>query len=515
MSYYVIGIGGTGAKCVEALTHLCAAGVLPPGELYAVFVDPDKANGSLERAEITLQQYANCRKIGLGATDLFKTEITRAKPDVWSPFGNEPNPRLDGFFRYEGLKSNEPAAAHLFDVLYSRDEKTTPLEEGFRGHPSIGAAIMASTLQLGADEPWKTFRNKIGQDLGGGPGAKIALIGSIFGGTGASGIPTIARMIREELRLAKKSQEKGKGEQEKNSQAGAKLGGILMLPYFSFTPVEDEKLRADSENFLLSTQAALKYYYQQDDLRVRGDQRVYDGVYLIGEQNLSPMKESSVGGKTQRNEPHFVEIYAALACVDFYAKENVKEYQMIARQAEGTLRWNDLPYIQGPDMLSQKLNQLARFAFAYLCSYYPMLDHINKAKSGYRAPWYVNFFARPKVDLAQKMREELLHMKEYCESFLRWFANIQSSAKEIKSELVNYSAFARKEKKGDKESIALLPPAEFKTSEFGNLTLLRPEEDPNGLNRLWERMSNAKVRDNDATDIGKFIQALYRECKEK
>jgi len=35
MNYYVIGIGGTGAKCIEALTHLCAAGMMPDGELYA------------------------------------------------------------------------------------------------------------------------------------------------------------------------------------------------------------------------------------------------------------------------------------------------------------------------------------------------------------------------------------------------------------------------------------------------------------------------------------------------
>jgi hypothetical protein len=38
MSYYVIGIGGTGAKCVEAFIHLCAAGLMPDNKSFFRFV---------------------------------------------------------------------------------------------------------------------------------------------------------------------------------------------------------------------------------------------------------------------------------------------------------------------------------------------------------------------------------------------------------------------------------------------------------------------------------------------
>ena len=71
-----------------------------------------------------------------------------------------------------------------FEVLYSEKERTTQLHEGFRGHPSIGAAVMAQTV-LGGGEPWKTFNSKVAKD----PNPKIFLAGSIFGGTGASGLP--------------------------------------------------------------------------------------------------------------------------------------------------------------------------------------------------------------------------------------------------------------------------------------------------------------------------------------
>ena len=88
MASYVIGIGGTGAKCVEALIHLCAAGLMPDRkngqgqplgkeDLYVAFVDSDVSNGSLERAQITLNQYNACKSNKLGASDLFKTQVCR------------------------------------------------------------------------------------------------------------------------------------------------------------------------------------------------------------------------------------------------------------------------------------------------------------------------------------------------------------------------------------------------------------------------------------------------------
>lgn len=495
MSAYVIGIGGTGAKCVEALIHLCAAGALPDDDLYAVFVDPDRSNGSLERAETTLQQYTRCKSLRLGATDLFRTRLTVAEPDVWSPFGDDARPRLDSFFQYNKLKATSENAAHLFDVLYSDDEKQTPLQEGFRGHPSIGAGVMAATLRLGAGEPWQTFRDKIKQDVGGGQLAKVVLVGSIFGGTGASGLPTIARLIKDEL-----SQAGGRG---------VRLGGVLVLPYFSFDPVRGESMRADSDKFLLSTHAALKYYHQQADLDI------YDAVYLMGDESLSPVRQPSIGGRTQRNEPHYMELYAALACLDFFMRGDAKNYQMIARGAAGRVRWEDLPYGEDSRVLKTKVDHLARFAFAYLSSYYPALEDVARTGRGYAAPWYVDFFQRARIDMKKALGKELAEVKEYCENLLLWLAHVQASAKDTKVELVNYLAFSTKEVRNEKEFIELRPPGQFKRGEFTSLMLgpgAQDKPDKNALSRLWEQVCEARVRDHEADGVGKFIHALYREC---
>ncbi|MBI1925183.1 hypothetical protein HYR99_13155, partial [Candidatus Poribacteria bacterium] len=363
MNYYVIGIGGTGAKCIEALTHLCAAGMMPgaekmpdgtlspPVKLYALFVDPDKANGNLERARTTLDHYVDCKQLKLGNTNFLKTEIVRPKPDVWSPFDDGSPSRLDHFFKYYDLETTHPAAAHLFDVLYSPAEKNTQLDQGFRGHPSIGAAVMAKTIQLGQDEPWKTFREQLGNDTKVSGGAKIFLFGSVFGGTGASGLPTIARLIRDEKEIA---------------QTNLRLGGALVLPYFSFTGSTKE-LKASSENFLMNTKVALKYYNPE---RMSG---IYNAVYLFGDESPSPV-DFHIGSGDQKNEPHFIELYAALAAIDFFKSQDPKGYSMLARHEANQLNWNDLPDGNEGNTIKQQMGHLARFTFAYLSVYLPMLE---------------------------------------------------------------------------------------------------------------------------------------------
>ena len=54
MKNFIIGIGGTGAKCLEHLLHSCAAG-LGPKNLWAGMVDQDEANGNVSRTKSYFQ----------------------------------------------------------------------------------------------------------------------------------------------------------------------------------------------------------------------------------------------------------------------------------------------------------------------------------------------------------------------------------------------------------------------------------------------------------------------------
>ena len=151
MGDYLIAIGGTGSKIAEALLHLSAIGQMESRELHVVFVDQDRSNGNLERAQVLLEAYEACRKIGFTHTsDIFKVEVTKSDPNVWAPLP-EMNSTLKSLVGYNLIPQNMNGFRGLYDILFDEAEKETSLNEGFRGHPSIGAAAFFKTVNLGED----------------------------------------------------------------------------------------------------------------------------------------------------------------------------------------------------------------------------------------------------------------------------------------------------------------------------------------------------------------------------
>ena len=499
MGYYAIGIGGTGAKCLEALIHLAATGMMPDGEFYVLFVDPDTANGSLASAQQTLTRYMKCKDaVDFGDTSLFKTRIISADRTVWTPFEDRADQSLGQFFMYNSLDAAEDrkrkSAARLFDVLYSKRERETTLEYGFRGRPSIGSAVMAKTVDLGEAEPWRMFRQRIANDSE----PKIFLAGSIFGGTGAAGFPTIARLISNELR-------------EINAQEQATLGGALVLPYFHFVSQDNLELQAESEAFLMNTRAALQYYY----LWNRTDD--YKAVYLVGSETQTEV-DHCLGGQRQRNAPHFIELYAALAAIHFFRDfeaEEATQYFVTARREKETLQWSDLPGGDNSGTTMSKLGNMVRFAFSYLSVYQPMLKQIHTDDKGFRAPWFIDFFERGGIRIDDEdIQRQLGLIEDYCREFLLWIANMQENSGDAKVQFIKPKAYYTA---CDEQKVLKLKPVEdFEASDFGNL-IETPDSRkvaPNALSKVWERMSSdsMKGRNRKAKDIGVFLNALYDNC---
>ena len=490
MGYYAIGIGGTGAKCLESLIHLAAAGMMPEenSELYMLFVDPDAANGCLERAVATLNRYKTfSNNPQLEQSCLLQTKIRSADRTFWTPFKDDAQPRLSDFYGYNTLLRAKDTTADLFQVLYSTKERTTTLDKGFRGHPSIGASVMAQTVKLGEDDPWLTFRTLVAKDTD----AKVFLAGSIFGGTGASGFPTIAALVKDEL--------KGKKVQ---------IGGALVLPYFTFTDIGDNELKAKAEHFLMNTQAALKYYH------LWNKKLIYDAIYLFGDESRVEV-ENSLGGPEQQNASHFIELYAALAAVDFFGRDfgpdAVPQYFMTAREQGNQLKWTDLPDEQKGNKIRSKIRQLAHFAFAYLSIYQPMLEDIRKKGRNYRAPWYIDFFKRNGISLDNNQTQtSLKDIQDYCKDFLIWLANIQNSVGN--TELVKYETYAQKT---DGNRLKLKSPDSFVLEEFGNLISPYHQKESSlyPVNKLWKDMCLAKGKGDGTGDIGRFLATLYQNCE--
>jgi hypothetical protein len=438
MSNYIIGIGGTGAKSIEAIIQLTSIGLFGEQSLKLLFVDTDETNGNVNRALKSLDIYNKCYKLGLqGKHPWMKTAIESfSRP--WSPFDdidNVANKNLAVIFKYNLIKQNEPALGNLFDVLYTSKEREASLDVGFRGRPNIGAAVMSQVIsQVKMDtndnDFWGNLMRQIQQDAGGGERPKIFLCGSIFGGTGASGLPTIGRLIHSELETL-------------GIRENVDLGCLFVLPYFSFTPEENgEEVYARSEQFLLNTEAALRYYGSRP--------QEFDVVYLLGNQQLSPVKKFSIGRNTQCNDPHFIELYAALAGREFLLTPPAAEKKVVLmnRENQGTLTWKDIPEIDIPDMQNVKAEMVkaTRFAFAWLSNIAPELKKARdlgekKFRIRVGTSWFVKFFPAPKgisgggnrlgVDFNDAEQQEAMEkITDWCEDYLRWLEHIHESSGE-------------------------------------------------------------------------------------
>ena len=449
MTMYIIGVGGTGAKCVEAVTKLASVGLFPDQPIKTLFIDADETNGNLERARSSLNTYQKCYQL-VSSSDKeqcpwMKTKIESF--DLWSPFtGLNLNKELKSFFNYNTIKQNQPALGNLFDVLYTRDEQEVSLDVGFRGRPAIGSAVMSQVdLDRLDKEPWGTLIKNIQADVSAGKAPKVFLCGSIFGGTGASGLPTIGRLIANKLSRL-------------NVKERVKIGCLFMLPYFGFSapPGEDsDGVYARSEQFLLNTEAALRYYVTQA-------RETFNTVYLLGNENLSRVK-FSIGKNSQRNEPHFLEVYAGLAARHFliYTPQVENKVVLLGRNSIGRLTWNDIPEQRE---VKPALVNGTRFAYIWLAEIQPELTEFMNRRDNRAvlAPWLLKFFPRNNrrgndgVQLSDTQQQDAVKIiTSWCQDYLRWLCDLHECEGE-QIQLFKSNAFQNPEERLKQEQLAEL-----------------------------------------------------------
>ncbi|MEM9543019.1 MAG: hypothetical protein AAGA60_26450 [Cyanobacteria bacterium P01_E01_bin.42] len=462
MSTYIIAIGGTGAKFVEAIVHLSAAGIYlnysgdrkNPETIKIIFLDPDKGNGHIASSDKTLKIYQKCTKIiGKDITlPIMQSRIEQFKEGLWSPFVKA-RVRLRDAFKYDEYRDDNPVR-HLFEVLYTAEERDDDLREGFHGRPAVGAAIMT---QLSQDENnrenWQELIDQIKDDRANTP--KVFLCGSIFGGTGASGFPTLGQLLLKQL---------------KDFRSQIKLGGVLMLPYFRFRSPrqsdksqyshhKEQKIYARSEDFILNTEAALRYYATKD--------LKFNRVYLLGTPELTEVSNFSTGGSNQRNPPHFLELYAALALRDFLQLENNDQQNRVvltSRHQSNATIWNDIP---DRDEVRKKLTNAARFAFAWNYAIAPDLKYARDSKRPNAVPWSLKFLNRTELESLEE-QDRLKEIQDWCQDYLLWLAAIHWS--ETGVELFNPHSFLENwPNKEDRNELNLKPYSKEVRDEFTNL----------------------------------------------
>lgn len=299
---YVFGIGGTGSRVIKALTMLLASGVkLDNGFdiVVPIIIDPDTANGDLNRTADILMKYQNIVNKTGEDNALFGTKIktlTQLTNDHLPNLTNNFKFSIDGSGQkfgesidYNGLDEENKA---LIDLLFSEENIEADMTVGFKGNPNIGSVVLNKIV---GSQEYQEFANSFND------GDAIFIISSIFGGTGASGFPLLLKNLR--------TNDSDRLNSDKISKAN--IGAISYLPYFKVSDNNNNEKEIDSATFFGKAKAALSYY----EHAIFNNNSV-DVFYHIGDNANNNMKYAE-GKADQKNDAHFVELAGALAIVDF------------------------------------------------------------------------------------------------------------------------------------------------------------------------------------------------------
>ena len=324
--FFVLGIGGTGMRCIESLIHLCAMGMFDETEIHLLALDTDKNNGNFSRLKEVKEAYTLSK--GLDAANRVSHKDTFFSANLryyeFSPNYGEKS-TFKAVFNYGDTQYNHREETDLADLVLSEKVEDFNLRHGYRAQTHLGSMMMyhsiIETAHSRANCDLKLFLNElIKASQNGNP--RVFILGSVFGGTGASSIPIIPQAISRAAEIMSNG--------AANVLKSAYFGATLLTAYFSFrTPsgseLDNQKIIATSDKFALNSQVAMMFY--NDDATVKS---TYQKFYMMGTSGIEwdPMKregenvnETITGGALQKNDSHYIELLAACSALSFHNEE--------------------------------------------------------------------------------------------------------------------------------------------------------------------------------------------------
>ncbi len=374
MTTYVFFIGGTGARVLRSLTMLLASGVSigKENKIVPIIIDYDAENGDLKRSRELLAYYDKLHKYAKYENN--ESGFFGAPIDINDDYSLV-NIKVDGdrntFARYIGYDSLEQTTKKLLDSLYDNSPMGVPttelnldLEVGFKGNPNIGSVVFNDYFRQD-DYGYNDFESSFPTA---DDGSRIFIVGSIFGGTGSSGLPQLVKKFRSS---------------NSNQLKAAPIGTCVVLPYFNVKP--DSKSAINSETFNSKAKAALTYYNEEIN-------NMINEIYYIGCDTLNGPYENKEGGDEQKNDAHLVELLSAISVVEFanrsfdvndskYGRTQCYEYTTTTgieeKDEKAVLKetsYLDLMGVSGKNDTSDKKSVYAKYtrymnAFAFFAKY--------------------------------------------------------------------------------------------------------------------------------------------------
>lgn len=279
-------------------------------EIVPIMIDPHKTNEDLKRTLSLLDNYqAITNKAGIGngffSTKILKLcDLTASQDKKSENFTFNLQKVADSKFRdYIEYNQMDESNKGLTDILFSGNsinkngEKVDLLDVemdiGFVGNPNIGSVVLN---QFKDSEEFKDFASNYNQD------DRIFIISSIFGGTGAAGFPTVLKNIRNAIN--------NNNIDSRGLLENSKIGALTVLPYFNIEKKQDSPIQ--KSDFIAKTKDALNYYKDN----ISGNNSI-NALYYIYDDLNGLAYPNDPGAEGQKNPAHVVELFSALAVLDF------------------------------------------------------------------------------------------------------------------------------------------------------------------------------------------------------
>jgi hypothetical protein len=325
---FIIAAGGTGMRCLQSFLNICALGMYSGETIDILLLETDIENGDKKNSENLVSWYRTLQTGKSGKNEFFGPEVNfyTFVPD----YSKDNKRRFTLISRAE--EGDSETNRMLVDLFYEEGVQEFDLMHGFRAQTHVGTYLMYHAIIEEIREAVEKdivrnksqlyhFINKIKECNNSGE-ARVFVLGSTFGGTGASSIPVMARAITDAAKIITGGV---------INMENIFFGAVILTPYFKFkSPSKEhkkaEKVIADSQFFAHNSAAALMYYIK-DNTILQTYKRFYMLGWPFGSLDMDAYKErlaggkaagkTVTGGKSQENPAHPNELMAAFAAQDF------------------------------------------------------------------------------------------------------------------------------------------------------------------------------------------------------
>ncbi len=485
----LIGIGGTGAKIVESALYLLAAGVGPKDTVHVCLIDQDNANGNVQRTEALLKlicQIQDALTNGQNKLDwtnnnesertaLFSIPLRQLLDNGQRAHWRPAPEHLPDLRTILGRNEAPPAQQALFDVLFRaagvedhEKEQDLNLAEGYRGRAHVGSAALLSALHHDSPEFLKLHKMR------------------------SDG--------RDDIRRDK-----------------VHLGGVLMLPYFTFDDPAQKANVITTSQLLPQARVALDYYD-----RLLEQEGVFDHLYISGWDDMVPLNYHEPGRQAQRNPAMLPELLAALAVQDFFMAPQISPKQqpmMAARRERDAFGWTDLPIdAEKRQPVIDRIAQALRFAYVWRYRIDPDLKEGPKTSFMSRTPEFKAEIIRnhTKNTVWDAVAQELAaNIRSFSKDLLNWAANLRLYSNIENVDLWNMSPVVAQidpERPQDPLTLHEVRSDEVRNEDLKTLVTPTSTRPPADGAAIYAALL-ADTKHGQSSGLGRLIAAAYRASR--